>query len=339
MTRIVNLSSPSRLHFGLFSIGADASERRFGGMGLMVESPRTEIEVSASESFAIEGPESATCRQAIELCLERLSHTIQASELISGSIESVKDLPISLKIKSAPPRHSGLGSGTQLALCTTAAMINYLGLPTPGPEELSSACGRGKRSAIGSYGFFQGGLLVDRGKTADEIAPLDFRADFPEHWPVVLVMQRESAGLSGEGEMAAFGQLPAVTEQQRNKMIGLVREEIIPSVLNEDYKSFGEAVYQFGHQSGMFFESVQGGPYNGKVVTELVRFIRQSGVPAVGQTSWGPCVFAIAGNIEQAHELISKVQNHYGDQFEIILTKADNTGARANDQCSPNNSI
>ena len=300
----------------------------------MVESPRTEIEISAAARFDVRGPEADTCRHAIELCFQRLRHTIQSSELIPNRIETADELPLSLRVRSAPPRHSGLGSGTQLALCCTAAMMNYLGLPTPSPEELSSACGRGKRSAIGTYGFFQGGLLVDRGKTADEIAPLDFRTDFPEHWPVLLVMQRESVGLSGECEKAAFGQLPAVTEQQRNEMIGLVREQIIPSVLEEDYDAFGEAVYQFGHKSGMFFESVQGGAYNGNVVTGLVKFIRQSGLPAVGQTSWGPCVFAIASHIEQAHELIDKLNTRYGDQFEIILTKADNSGARANEPSS-----
>ena len=146
--------------------------------------------------------------------------------------------------------------------------------------------------------------MVDRGKLESEIlAPLDFQSDFPEPWTIVLVQLRDpqfSQGISGQQELEAFKNLPSTSRQQREEMIELVRKEIVPGLVERDYNRFGESVYEFGRKSGMMFDSIQGGPYQNELVSDLVQTCREFGVTAVGQSSWGPCVFAIASSDEIA---------------------------------------
>jgi len=209
----------------------------------------------------------------------------------------------------------------------------WLGLPLPAPAELAVAMGRGKRSVIGTYGFAQGGLLVDRGKQANTpVAPLDCRIDFPTDWPIVLMMQRHFEGLSGPRETEAFDRLPPVPHATRQKMVALVREQMVPAVMQRNYPRFGESVYQFGRSSGLFFETIQGGAFANPQIAELIALTRESGVLAVGQSSWGPCVFAITRHDEDSQNLIAQVERRFGDAFELATTQADNRGVQVSTQ-------
>jgi beta-ribofuranosylaminobenzene 5'-phosphate synthase len=327
----VTVSAPGRLHFGLFSVGQRV-ERQFGGMGLMVNAPPTIINATLAERFSVHGDSAEESRRAIEswfqhLDRETLDNLFAAFPQIIREQPSCEQLPIQIEVVETPPRHSGLGSGTQLALCSAAAAIQLLHLPMPSPEELAIAVGRGLRSAIGSYGFFQGGLLVDRGKTETEsLAPLDFRTDFPEDWPILIVLQKDAAGLSGDSELDAFREIPDSTIAQKEEMVAVVRDTVLPAVMSRDYDAFGDSIYQFGRLSGMYFKTVQGGPYAGRTVTDLVQSIRDLGVPAVGQTSWGPGVFAICRDLNSTDRLQREIENRFPDQFEIRVTSADNRG-------------
>jgi beta-RFAP synthase len=175
-----------------------------------------------------------------------------------------------------------------------------------------------------------GGFLVDRGKSnRDELAPLDFRADFPSDWPVLIIMFRGRQGLSGTSENDAFRGLPPVSRRQREEMVRLVRDQIVPAILGQDYDCFASALYSFGRTSGMFFREIQGGPYNGPEVAGMVAQIRETGVQAVGQTSWGPSVYAILDHEERANDLVQRLTKKFGEKIEIIRTRADNQGFRS----------
>jgi len=294
----------------------------------MLDQPRTNIIarlLPSTERLAISGPSSEDAFRWIEHWFQNQADDLK-SEL---SIESAAELPIELLIRSAPPRHSGFGSGTQLALSLAAATSKLLGRPAQSPEELAATLSRGKRSAIGTYGFCKGGFLVDRGKLENEtLSPLDFRADFPEPWPVVLVRLKAVEGFSGNQELDAFKKLPPSDENHRAHMIELVRSEIIPGVLQKNYNQFGEAIFEFGRRSGEMFELIQGGPYHSEPVASLVNLIREFGIKAVGQSSWGPCVFAITNNDKKAAELEAYLKQKFQSDVEISITKADNTGAK-----------
>jgi predicted sugar kinase len=92
---------------------------------------------------------------------------------------------------------------------------------------------------------------------------------------------------------------------------------------------FGEAVYQFGKWAGECFSAVQGGPYASPEIERLVESIREYGVPGVGQSSWGPTVFAVVECDEEARRLKEWVrgQSCY-KEFEITVARPNNSGAR-----------
>ena len=48
--------------------------------------------------------------------------------------------------------------------------------------------GRGLRSAVGTYGFAFGGLIIEQGKAADDaLSPLVYRLDVPDDWRFALI--------------------------------------------------------------------------------------------------------------------------------------------------------
>lgn len=335
----VSVSSPSRLHFGLFSVGKEV-DREFGGIGLMVQAPRTKITAEPSDRLSIVDNSAdalgADRQAAGRRCAEKwFKHFGNLMPSAVASSTCVDDLPVKLTIIDACPRHNGLGSGTQLALTIALALQHHFALPSAKPDEIAIATGRAGRSAIGTYGCFEGGFLVDRGKTATEIvAPIDLRVDFPEHWPIALVYPkplREStaiaaAGLHGVDEIEAFKKITSTTKPQLEEMRSIVKNQIVPALISEDYPTFGSTLQNFGRRSGDYFKSIQGGTFANSNIEEIINLIDRTGVPAVGQTSWGPCVFAIAPNMKQLERSTDAVSKKFGPSVTIQFTYADNHG-------------
>ncbi len=73
---------------------------------------------------------------------------------------------------------------------------------------------------------------------------------------------------------------------------------MLPALVERDCQVFGEALYEFNHRVGEAFAPAQGGVYAGPVVTGLVEWFRRQGVSGVGQSSWGPTVFAVVADAE-----------------------------------------
>lgn len=317
------VTAPSRIHFGLFSIG-NQCEREFGGVGLMLQSPRTEISLRASRQLKIEANdkeiESKIC-EVVQRWYRSMGQFVNPAE--QGRCE--------IKMLAAPPAHVGLGSGTQLVMAVAKGLCAFHGLPSPSVEELILTTKRAMRSAIGSHGFQQGGLLVDRGRApAEAFAPLDFQDRFPD-WPVVLAIANRESRVFGAAEAAAFKQLPASQPSHREQLVGLVRDRMLPALLKGNYATFADSVYQLGQGSGRLFESIQGGIYNGSEAARLVDEIRGLGIPAVGQSSWGPCIFSITPDIDTATRLVQALKLAH-PSYQILQTQADNCGARVINQ-------
>ncbi len=314
------VSTPSRLHFGLFSIG-QLNQRKFGGLGLMIESPRTEIEVQSAPGLQIQAGQAK--RERIKKAVQRWCRAFGG---MVGDGRTI-DLPVQVRIKSTPPEHCGLGSGTQLALAVAVGLFQHFDLPMPSATELSLAMGRAGRSAIGSYGFFQGGFLIDRGilEAAETMAPLDFWSEFD--WPVLIAIPRGETGLHGTQETSAFETLPPTSVAERQALVEIVKTQLVPSLLAREFDDFASAVTEVGYRSGLFYKSIQGGAYAGPRVTEIVRSMRQLNRVAVGQSSWGPTVFGIFEDLDSAIEAQKALQHRFPD-CQLHVTNADNQGAR-----------
>lgn len=312
---MIRVTTGSRLHFGLLGVGAPAPPaRRFGSVGLMVRAPGVSLTVSRAPTWCARGP---LAERALAF----------AQRFVQGLPEPIP--PQQIVVERAAPEHMGLGTGTQLALAVGRALALAAGLPDPPAEELSRRVGRGLRSALGVYGFERGGFLVDAGKgEAEALAPLVARIRFPEAWPVVLALPAGEQGLHGAAERQAFEQLRDQPPAHTDALCRLVLLGMLPALLERDLGAFGEALYEFNARAGTAFAPVQGGTYASPQVAELVAWLRQQGVAGVGQSSWGPGVFAVVGDEDRANALAAGIRRQFSvGPGQVLVTGAANEGA------------
>jgi beta-RFAP synthase len=287
----MRLTTGSRLHFGLLALGGP---RRFGGVGLMIDAPALTLTAMPADAWGAEGP-----------LAERVLHF---ARLVDAP-------PHRLHIDSAPPEHSGFGTGTQLALAVGRVLTT---LPL---EEIIARTGRGQRSAIGTHGFAQGGLLVDGGRK-DGVAPLLARYPFPEEWRIVVALPATPAGLSGPAEMGAFARLRG-NRNHTDDLCRLTLLGMLPAVLEHDLPAFTAALGEYNAKSGELFAPVQGGPYTSGPVSDLIAHIHSLGFAGVGQSSWGPAVFTIT-EADRAEWLRDHLR---GRVAQVWLARPRNHGA------------
>jgi beta-RFAP synthase len=192
--------------------------------------------------------------------------------------------------------------------------------------------GRGERSALGFHGFFQGGFLVEAGKKRHTgLSPLVARLLFPENWRVVLVIPAGGTGLHGFEESEVFQHLLAhgFPLKQTESLCRLVMLGLLPALVEADWKSFGEALFEFNSLAGQAFVPFQGGTYANFRIAELIQFIRGQGFSGAGQSSWGPTVFAIAEDQSQAKHLARRVREKFSlEENEVVVTSGSNQGAK-----------
>jgi predicted sugar kinase len=87
-------------------------------------------------------------------------------------------------------------------------------------------------------------------------------------------------------------------------------------------------LHEYNARAGEAFATVQGGRYAHAKIAEAVHFARNHGVQGVGQSSWGPAVFAVVGDDEQAEFLAKGYRRHFDlVEADVIVTKARNRGA------------
>jgi beta-RFAP synthase len=320
------IRTASRLHFGLISLLPEGTAwpdrhgapvlpaRRFGGVGLMIDSPGLVVRAEPSDAWSAEGP---LAERAIE----------SARRFIAGIEEETPGAtlpPQRLVVEAAPRQHVGLGTGTQLALAVAQLLAESMGR-SMAPAELARRVQRGGRSAIGVHGFAQGGFLVEGGKLSGrELSPLVARMAFPSAWRVVLVRPRQRAGLHGPDEQAAFAGL-GCAQATTEALSRLVLLGMLPALAEEDLSAFGEALFDFNARAGEVFAAAQGGTYAGAAVEELIDFIRRQGIAGAGQSSWGPSVFAVTDEERAAH--LADRLRVVAEDADILVSRGCNQGA------------
>jgi beta-RFAP synthase len=192
-----------------------------------------------------------------------------------------------------------------------------------GTDELARTVGRGVRSAVGSYGFMQGGLIVEAGKLPGEVlSPLVESCAVPCGWRIVLFRPRDGMGLAGQPEREAFARLPPVPAEVTDQLEREAYERMLPALKRRDIQSFGESVFQFGRSAGACFQAVQGGPYASSGLSALVGAVRKAGVCGAGQSSWGPTVFAFVPSEDAAGELSLRIARLFSGADELVIETA-----------------
>ncbi|MGB7345843.1 MAG: beta-ribofuranosylaminobenzene 5'-phosphate synthase [Pirellulaceae bacterium] len=291
VSQTVRIVTGSRLHFGLLDTAPP-----FGGVGVMIDHPQTEVIVTPSETFACDDPSSRTHDIA-----NRLTEFLGLTNLPHCHV----------RVAQRATAHHGLGTGTQLALAVAEAMATFCGLDLP-PEVLASKiASRGKRSAVGSHGYFRGGLIFESSDSdsANDLNAIQHRIELPNDWRVLIFRPTEtSPTVSGTDEQDQFDRLGSASNSQQDELRQIVQKQLIPTAEQAEFGLFCEAVHRYNHQSGMLFSSVQGGPYSSPAITDLVSMLTSHGGTGVGQSSWGPSVFSWFESPSSADEFIHKVK-------------------------------
>jgi beta-RFAP synthase len=313
----IRIRTPSRLHFGLLAWGAQAT-RQFGGVGLMIESPTIDLTAAAAPTWIASGPLASRVEQIVD-GLRR-----QTNEL------GMSPPPCRIEIERAPAEHVGLGVGTQLSLAVARAVLSLAGECEVTVELLARLTERGGRSGIGLHGFQHGGLIVDGGRRRDsDIPPLLARVPFPEDWRILMVQVPGERGLHGPEERRAFASLPSIAESVTDSLCRLVLLDILPAVIERDLAAFGAALSDLQTRVGACFAPAQGGIYMTARAASIVEQLKRLGFSGVGQSSWGPTLYAFSTQPEdEINARVDRFCQHFGlDRSSIFWTKAANSGA------------
>lgn len=292
----VFVEASARLHFGVLDLRG-AQGRWFGGIGAAAAAPTLVVSAARADTLATDGEDASRAREFAQQFFTH--HRLRAGAVIH--------------VHRALPAHAGLGSGTQLALAVARALAELHGLPTEA-RALARAVGRGKRSAIGTWTFDGGGLVVEGGRRTDrdECGPLIARVPFPASWRCVVAIPRGTTGMSGAGEAEAFARLPAPPERDVERVAHLVLMALLPALADADLAGFGRALTEVQEITGRWFASVQGGTFAPGASADLVRLMTAWGAPGVGQSSWGPAVYGIVENEDASRRLADRVRDTLG---------------------------
>ncbi len=323
--RRIIVNTPSRIHVSLIDMHGGAG-RVDGGIGITLDEPGIALEVQQSPAIRVSGCDPATG--------ERLSAI--ASEVLTKIHAGAA---VSIHVRSLYPAHTGLGSGSQLAIATARAICELYGKKVP-VTELAQLAGRGGTSGIGTAAFEHGGFIIDGGhrfgpggdKTDFRPSsasrgirppPVIARHDFPTDWKILLATPDLPAGASGGAETDIFRQHCPVPLNEVQALCHEVLMRMLPGIVEHDLDLFGssiDAVQSLG------FKKVEL-DLQPPEVAGLLAVMRKAGAAGAGMSSFGPTVYAVCDTgamaIEQAAQ--SFMQANCGGT--TLITSARNTGA------------
>jgi beta-ribofuranosylaminobenzene 5'-phosphate synthase len=314
------VSTGARLHFGFQNLSL-AHERLYGGLGVALDEPRTALSVGRTEG--VEAPDDITAEYA-RRAVDHLG--------VDGA---------RVEVESAIPRHAGLGSGTQLALAVSTGVARAHDL-TPAPREAAPALDRGGRSGVGVGTFESGGFVVDAGHPTERfttdrpprgqwtVPPTVARHDVPADWRFVLATPDVGPGRSGDEEDASMRAVVSQAEPDVADEVGtLVLHSLLPALLSADITGFGGALAELGRLNGAWYAVEQGGLYRPPVGAVVDELSDDPAVAGVGQSSWGPTVWAAtdAERADAAESAAADALAAAGLDGDVRVVAARNEGA------------
>jgi len=312
MSDAIVVEAPARLHFGVLDLRGSLG-RSFGGIGAAAPAPTLLVSATPSDTLEVIGEDASRA--------EGFARQFLAHHQLAGGGRVV--------VHRTLPAHSGLGSGTQLALAVARALAGLHGVATDAAA-LAEAVGRTRRSAIGTWIFAGGGLVVEGGRRrqGEGVAPLLARVMFPSAWRCIVAIPDAAAGMSGAHEEAAFAQLPPPPEREVERVAHLVLMGLLPALAESDLDRFGSALTAIQTVTGGWFATVQGGTFTPGATAALVRQMTEWGAAGVGQSSWGPAVYGIVENDDAARRLVEKTEASLGAAGRVYEGPFRTVGAR-----------
>lgn len=319
-TERVHVKAPARLHLGFLDLNGGLG-RVYGSIGMAIEEPATILTLSRAATNKATGKETVRAAKTLDRFTQALG--LQSAYHVD--------------ITQAIPAHSGLGSGTQLAIAIGSA-LSLIENQRHSIFQLGEMQERGARSAIGLAAFQAGGFIVDGGRgKRDHAPPVLSQLAFPDDWRVLLVLDGKETGVHGERETKAFQNLEPMPEEAAAHLCRLALMRLLPSLAEHDLKSFGSCITEIQEIVGSHFAKAQGGGiWSSPDVAEIVTRMGEAGAVGLGQSSWGPTGFAFAPDQAAAERLYhSFVEDAKRRGLEIMIVRGRNRGAAVGALASP----
>ncbi|MDR5171621.1 GHMP kinase [Methylobacillus flagellatus] len=309
----VSVVTTARLHMGFFDLNGNLG-RKFGSIGVSLDQPATSLRAFPAHDIQVEGP-------GAKRGLKIATSIADALQLSQG---------VRIQIESAIPQHAGLGSGTQMSLAIGSA-INQLFNLGLNLRDIAVLTSRGARSGIGLGTFAQGGVIVDGGRgEGTDVPPIIARAEFPEHWRIILMFDRSHTGVHGAEEREAFRRLPEFPADSAAVLCRHLLMQALPALAEHDLPAFGQAIRELQWRTGDHFAPAQGGRYASPVISRILTQLETDGIDCVGQSSWGPTGFAVCADETDARVLLEALESRYShiSEVEFLLCRGINSGAQ-----------
>jgi beta-ribofuranosylaminobenzene 5'-phosphate synthase len=323
--RDVSIITPSRIHIALIDLNGSLG-RVDGGIGLSLSSPGFKIKAHQSKHNFIVGPDE---------CVDRAMKILTSLEKnpCIGCAE--------IEIQESIPSHVGLGCGTQLSLGITQAVCSLYDMKLS-PREMAFLVGRGGTSGIGVAAFSQGGFIVDGGHKFSKdpghrdtknsflpssasrgvkAPPVIMRYDFPD-WDILITVPN-CKHISGAEEVNLFQTLCPLPIKDVQALSHIVLMKLLPSLVQRDIESFGEAIDQIQNIGWKKVEVQK----QDSAVRELMAFLKDNGGHGIGLSSWGPAVFCFGENLTKLELITQEFLANTKAGGTCFITQANNTGA------------
>ena len=322
------IKSPSRLHLGLIDMNGSYG-RLDGGIGLTIQNPSLLLYgESAEKGITIDFNEGANITDTIKNeCIKKIT---DAAQKVTDYYDV--DEGFYFRVDGAYPPHSGLGSGTQIALSTGKLITEHIGQEANGIT-LGKITGRGGTSGIGVFAFDHGGFIVDGGhsrKEKDSFLPssasvasppqLFGRYEFPDEWGVLLVILKSDVSVNGQKEVNIFQEYCPIDRQEVELYSHLIFMNMIPFLLEKDLPCFGNIINKI---QTIGFKKIEV-ELQSENIKRLMAKLTEIGAYAVGMSSFGPTVYSFYD--ESNKHIVEEIKEYVGDDGIVMTTKAQNHG-------------
>jgi predicted sugar kinase len=94
--------------------------------------------------------------------------------------------------------------------------------------------------------------------------------------------------------------------------------QLLPSLVEGDLPSFGDALSQVQRITGGWFAAQQGGVFAPGLTEQLINRMAEWGAYGVGQSSWGPAAYGLVAEPEAATALVQQVKRFVGSRGEVF---------------------
>jgi beta-ribofuranosylaminobenzene 5'-phosphate synthase len=294
--------------------------------------------INGGIGFAVEGPECAiTARRSSGITLIDLRpcpFSKAEREQLTDRIIATADqmgLPLGVEITLAGNMltHVGLGSGTAIRLAVVESFC-LLYDKQPNRETLVALSGRGGTSGVGINAYFDGGLILDLGRTAqgpgfvpssiagNVAAPLALPSVPMPIWPLFLCIPKVLLPKNQAEEIAFFKRVAPLAPEASYYAAYEALFGLYGSAAENNYDGFNEAVNRMQATAWKKAEREEYEPHIGIISGKL----RNLGALSVGLSSLGPLLFGFGEPLA----LDAILRCDISDEFSIVVTQPRNSG-------------